>query len=75
MIKTVDLSMPNYVSKALARLHYLPLIKPQNSPHPYNAPIYGQERQFVIPSKTTDKLTPAQLKHCQEFFDFFNYNA
>ena len=75
MIKTVDLSMPNYVNKDLARQHHPPLIKPQRPPDTYNAPIYGQKRQFVIPTITNEKLTPAQLKHCQEFCVFFNYYA
>ena len=71
--KTVDLSMPNHFNNALARLpHYSP-IKPQHSSHPYNAPICGQKRQFVIPTITNEKLTPAQLKHCQEFCVFYNY--
>ena len=52
--KTVDISMPNYVNKALARLHHTPPIKTQHSPHPYNAPIYGQKCQFVIPTITNE---------------------
>ena len=57
--------MPNYVSKALARPNNPPPIKPQHSPHPYNAPIYGQTCQFVIPTITNKKLTYDQLNHCQ----------
>ena len=53
--KTVDISMPNYFNKALAHLQHPPLIKPQHSPHPYNAPIYGQKRQFFIPTITNEK--------------------
>ena len=63
--KNVDISMPNYVNKALARLHHPPPIKPQHYPHTYNAPIYGHKCQFVIPTITNEKLTPAQLKNCQ----------
>ena len=62
--------MPNYVSKALARPNNPPPIKPQHSPHPYNAPIYGQKRQFAIPTITNEKLTAAQLNHCQELCGF-----
>ena len=62
--------MPNYVNKALAYLHHPPQIKPQHSPHLYNAPIYGQKRQFFIPTITNEKLTPAQIKHCQQFCGF-----
>ena len=63
--KTVDTSMPNCVIKALARLNRSPPIKLQHSPHPCNAPVYGQKRQFFIPTITNKKLTPDQLKHCQ----------
>ena len=62
--------MSNYVNKALARLHNPPPIKPQNSPHPYNAPIYGQKHQFAIPNITNEKITYAQLNHCQELCGF-----
>ena len=62
--------MPNYVNKALATLHHYPPIKDQHSPHPYNAPVYGQQRQFFITAITNEKLTPTQLKHCQELCGF-----
>ena len=65
--------MQNYVNKDLARLHHPLPIKPQRSPHPYNDPIYGQKHQFFIPTIPNEKLTPAQLKHCQELCCFFNY--
>ena len=62
--------MQNYVNKVLARIHHPPPIKTQHSPHPYNAPIYFQKCKFVIPTITNEKLTPAQLNHCQEFCGF-----
>ena len=37
--KTVDPAIPNYVNKALARLHNYSPIKPPHHPHPYNAPV------------------------------------
>ena len=65
ILKNVNLSMPNYVNKALSRLHHSPLMQPQHSSHAYNAPIYDQKRQFFIRTITNEKITPAQLKHCQ----------
>ena len=61
--------MSNYVNKDLSCLHHPPSIKPQHSPHPYNDPVYGQKRQFIIPTITNKKLFPAQLKQCQELCD------
>ena len=67
--------MPNYVNKALARLHHPPPIKPQHYPYTYKTPIYGQKSQFIIPTITNEKLTSAKLKHCQELCGFSNYYA
>ena len=46
----VDISMPQYVTKALAKFRHVPPKKPQHSPHPWTAPVYGQKVQFA----TTD---------------------
>ena len=53
--------MPNFVNKALALITHPPPIKPQHSPHLYNAPICGHKGQFIIPTITTEKLTTDQL--------------
>ena len=55
--------MQNYVNKALARIHHTPPMKPQHSPYPYNASVYAQKRQFISPTITNKKLSPAQLKN------------
>jgi hypothetical protein len=73
--RTVDLSMPNYVTKARARLRHSPPAKQQHSPHPYAAPTYGQKQQFAKHTSNVCQLTPAQLKYCQEFTGLFNYYA
>jgi hypothetical protein len=72
--RTVDLTMPNYVPKALARLRHPAPKRPQHSPHPYSAPVYGQKQQFAKPT-CTRQLTPTQTKYCQEFTGIFNYYA
>jgi hypothetical protein len=70
----VDLAMPNYVTKGRARLQHPTPTRPQHSPHPYAAPVYGQKQQFAKPISTR-QLTPAQTKYCQEFAGIFNYYA
>jgi hypothetical protein len=72
--KHVDLTMPKYVTKGLARLQHPHPQRPQHSPHPYAAPVYGQKQQYAKPV-TTRQLTPAQTKYCQEFTGIFNYYA
>ena len=44
--KTVDLSMPNYVNKALARLHHNPPINPQYSFIPIILPFMARNVNF-----------------------------
>jgi hypothetical protein len=72
--RTVDLSMPNYVAKALKRFNHPPPSSPQHSPHPWNAPQYGSGPQLIQPSNH-QPLTPAQLKYCQEITGTFLYYA
>jgi hypothetical protein len=73
--RTVDLAIPNYVSNARTLLHHPFPTKPQHSPHPYQAPVYGQKQQYAKPTGKTCQLTPIQLKYCQRFTGFFNYYA
>ena len=63
--KNIFISMPNCVNRDIACLYHYHQIKPQHPPNPYNVPVYGQKRQFVIPTITNKKSTPNQLKHCQ----------
>ena len=45
--RMVDLTMPNYVSKARHVLHHKMPNKPEHSPHPYTAPKYGKHQQMA----------------------------
>ena len=54
----VHLSMPGYIAKALQHFGHERPCRPQNSPHPHVAPIYGAKAQYVemdIPSAPLDK--------------------
>jgi len=73
--RTVDLSIPNYVTKARAILQHEAPKKPQHSPHPYAAPQYGQKIQMAKRTGSTCQLTPKELHFCQVFFGLFNYYA
>jgi hypothetical protein len=66
--------MPNYVQKALSRFKHPPPSKPEHSPHPWNAPKYGQRHQYA-PTITPNTLTPQQQKQVQEFVGTFLYYA
>ena len=44
-----SISMPGYVEKALQRFTHPMPPKPQHSPHPWIAPVYGASIQYVLP--------------------------
>ncbi len=63
--KTVDLSMPGYIEKALKRFHHTPPSQPQHAPYK-SAPIhFGSTKQIPL-DDTTAVLTPLQIKHIQQ---------
>ena len=63
--KTVDLSMPGYIEKALKRFHHAPPSQPQHAPYK-SAPIqFGGAKQIPL-NDTTAVLTPLQIKHIQQ---------
>jgi Reverse transcriptase (RNA-dependent DNA polymerase) len=73
--QTVDLSMPNYVSKALQRFNHQAPLVPQLSPHAWTKPVYGASTQFTAPADTTAPLTPPQVTRPQEIIGVFLYYA
>jgi hypothetical protein len=51
--RTVDLSMPGYVTKALERFQHPPPKRPQHSPHDWQAPQYGVKTQLTDEADTS----------------------
>jgi hypothetical protein len=68
----VDLSMPNYVPKALLTLRHPPPFKPQHSPHLWSAPTYGQTVQLA-PSDLSPLLDKAGIHRVQQISGLFLY--
>ena len=54
--RTVQLSMPNYVQKALTKFQHPHPPKPQYAPHKHNIPQYGVTIQLTEPPDTTQPL-------------------
>lgn len=73
--RTVDISMPNYVAKALQRFNHVPPANPQHSPHFCAAPQYGAKVQLTPPQDDSPRLTPAQVTHLQQVIGTFLYYA
>ena len=61
----VDISMPQYITKALHCFKHKPPEKPQYAPHKWTAPIYGQKTQYATPVDCSKLLDPHDAKHIQ----------
>jgi hypothetical protein len=68
----VDVSMPGYVSKALATLGHTPPQRPQHAPHLWTAPVYGAKTQFA-PSDISPLLDLAGIRRIQQIAGTFLY--
>ena len=71
-MRWVDLSMPDYVPKALDKLGHKKPTRPQHAPHLWTAPTYGEKVQFANNdlSPLLDKLG---IKRVQRISGIFLY--
>lgn len=73
--RTVDISMPDYVAKALQRCNHSPPAQPQHSPHICAIPQYGAKVQLTPVPDNSPPLTAAQVTHLQQVIGTFLYYA
>jgi hypothetical protein len=73
--RTVDLSMPGYISKALARFQHPTPKRPQHSPHSWTPPTYGAAIQYADDPDTSEPLAPSGLKLLQQIIGTLLYYA
>jgi hypothetical protein len=73
--RTVKLSMPGYVARALQRFQHHAPIRTEHSPHAWNQPQYGAKVQFSADPDTTPFLDAADKKLVQEVLGTFLYFA
>jgi hypothetical protein len=59
--RTVDISMPGYVEKALQRFCHIPATQIQNSPHAWIPPHYGAHQKMTPPPDVSNKLDRAGI--------------
>ena len=57
--------MNDYVTKALSKLQHSPPTKPQYTPHKWNVPIYGANKQFAPDEDSSPKLGQKGIKRVQ----------
>lgn len=73
--RTCDISMPQYVEKALKRFHHLAPSKPQHAPHAWTAPAYGKHPQQSTPLDESPALNQRQTTRLQEIVGVLLYYA
>jgi len=73
--RTVDLSMPNYVSEALRKFQHPAPCRPEHAPHDWTKPAYGQRQQFVTPHDDSDPLDQNGINRVQPVVGTFLYYA
>jgi hypothetical protein len=71
----VRLSIPGYVSKALARFNVIIAATPTHTPGPYIPPDYGKHQQMAADADNSPLLTPAECAEYPEIVGVFLYYA
>ena len=71
----VDVSMPGYVDKALARFQHPAPRKQQHSPFPWTQPTYGAKTQYTADEDLSTPLTAPEVKKLQQVIGTFLYYA
>jgi hypothetical protein len=73
--RTVDLSMPGYIDRALQRFTHAKPARPQHAPHEWQKPQYGTRVQYADPDSTDVVLDAANVKRVQEIVGVLLYYA
>jgi hypothetical protein len=73
--RTVDMSMPGYIEKALIKFQHEPSRRAQHAPHAWTAPTYGASTQLTKSADTTPLLNASGLTWLQEIIGTLLYYA
>lgn len=73
--RTVDLSMPGYVDKALQRFEHPPTTKPEHAPHAWTEPQYGAKTQMTSDPDSSPPLDKPGITRLQEVIGTLLYYA
>jgi hypothetical protein len=71
--REVNLTMPGYIDKALARFNHEAPKKPQHQPHEHNIPIFGATIQYAKQKDTTKHLPKEDKKFIQQILGTLLY--
>jgi len=73
--RTVDLSMPGYVTAALKKFNHPKPARPEHAPYRHVPPQYGKPIQLTDPIDTSPPLQPSGIKFIQQVVGTFLYYA
>ena len=73
--RTLDISMPGYIARALSRFQHPEPTRPQHSPHEWIAPVYGAPTQLTDAPDTTESLPGAGKLFIQQVIGVLLYYA
>jgi hypothetical protein len=74
--RSVRLSIPDYVKKALARFDVILAARPTHAPNLYTAPVYGSKHpQLTSAPDCSPPLSPPEIKRLQQIVGVFLYYA
>lgn len=62
----VDISMPGYITKLLARFKHEAPKKPQHSPHPHHPKKFGSDAQDPLPPDDTPRISQKRILRIQQ---------
>ena len=71
--RTVDLSMPHYISSMIHKNQHPTPKSAQHSQHSWNIPTYGATQQLTKPPDTTAPLALSEVKRIQKSFGTLLY--
>ena len=72
--RTLDITMPGYIERALSRFQHPTPTRPQHAPHTWNAPTYGTKQQFILHDETPT-LDLKDTRRVQEILGTLLYYA
>ena len=73
--RTINLSMPNYISFMLHKYQHPPPKRTWHSPHLWNRPMYGATQQLTKAPDTTDPLKLSEVKRIKKIVGTLLYYA
>lgn len=69
----MSISIPGYVKKALLRFGINTPTKPQDSPHPFSAPVYGRKEQTMPTIPDEPEISEQDMKFIEQVLGTFLY--